>query len=167
MEKMVTTGKVLAETFAASRQMTRYYLSKLKESDPTIRHNHDGIQLNSAYWIIAHLIWAEDMLMLRCMGHKGCGVAWLDQFEIASDPSQVSIQLSFKELLDLQKEVHGITLLHLAQMTEDEFAEENSLGIDFGGEKSKKFMALHGIRHEGVHTGHLGIIAKLAGVKTI
>ena len=167
MSDQVTTGKVLSDTFATARQLTRYYLSKLREVDPHVRHSFNGIELNSTYWLVAHLIWAEDYLLLRALGHPGTGIEWLDQFKVGSDPKAVTLDVPFKELLDLQKEVHQTTLAHLASMTEEQFAEENSLGIRFGEETGKRYLAMHGIRHEATHTGHLGIIAKVEGGKTI
>ncbi len=167
MGYQVTTGKILADTFATARQLTRYYLSKLKEADPHVRHSFSGIELNSTYWLVAHLIWAEDYLMLRALGHPGTGIEWLDQFKVGSNPDAATLDLPFKELLDLQQEVHHTTLAHLASMTEDQFAEENALGIRFGDETGKRYLAMHGIRHEATHTGHLGIIAKIEGGRTI
>ena len=167
MSGQVTTGKVLSDTYAAARQLTRYYLSKLKEADPHTRHSFNGVELNSTYWLVAHLIWAEDYLLLRALGHPGTGIKWLDQFKVGSNPKEVTLNSPFKELLDLQKEAHQTTLAHLASMTEEQFSEENTLGINFGNETGKRYLAMHGIRHEATHTGHLGIIAKIEGGRTI
>ena len=167
MGDQVTTGKVLSDTFATARQLTGYYLSKLKETNPHIRHSINGVELNSTYWIVAHLIWAEDFLLLRALGHPGTGIEWLDQFKVGSDPKDVTLDIPFTDLLGLQKEVHQTTMAHLASMTEEQFAEENTLGINFGNETGKRYLAMHGIRHEATHTGHLGIIAKIEGGKTI
>ena len=167
MSELVTTGLVLSDTYATARQLTRYYLSKLKGFDPHHRFEIDGKKLNSTYWMIAHLMWAEDFLMLRSQGHEGLKIDWLPEFEVGSDAEKTSLHIPFKELLDLQKEFHLITLEHLRNMSEAEFQEENSLGIHFGGETKKRNIAMHGIRHESTHTGQLSIIAKLAGGQTI
>lgn len=167
MGQTVTTGKVLSDMFATQRQMTRYYLSKLRDFDPHTKVEVDGTTLNSTYWIVAHLIWAEDYLLLRSLGHKGTGIEWLDQFKVGSDSGLVTLNMDFKQLLDLQKEVHQTTLAHLASMSEDDFSEDNALDIQFGGEKSKRYIAMHGIRHEGVHAGQLSVIGKILGSKAI
>ena len=167
MSNQVTTGIVLADTFTTARQLTRYYLSKLKGFDPHHRFKVGDKKLNSTYWMIAHLLWAEDFLMLRALGHEGLKIDWLEEFKVGSDANQTSLDIPFKELLDIQKESHLITLDHLRSMTEEEFQEENSIGIHFGGETKKRYIAMHGIRHESTHTGQLSIIAKLAGGQTI
>lgn len=167
MGQEVSTGKVLSDMFATQRQMTRYYLSKLRDFDPHTKVEVDGTILNSTYWIVAHLIWAEDYLLLRCLGHEGTGIEWLDQFKVGSDSGLVTLNMDFKHLLNLQKDVHQTTLAHLASMSEKEFSEDNALDIQFGGEKSKRYIAMHGIRHEGVHAGQLSVIGKILGSKAI
>ena len=153
--------------FATQRQITRYYLSKLRETDPHLQVEFNGTTLNSTYWIVAHLIWAEDYLLLRALGHQGTGIDWLDQFKVGSDAGAVTLDLEFKDLLDIQKEVHQTTLAHIASISEEEFAQDNALDIRFGEEKSKRYLAMHGIRHEGVHSGQLSVIVKLHGTKAI
>lgn len=167
MAQQVTTGIVLSDTFATARQLTRYYLSKLKGFDPHLRFEVEDKRLNSTYWMVAHLIWAEDFLLLRSLGHKGLDISWLEEFKVGSDADKVQLDIPFKELLDIQKECHLITLDHLRNMTEEEFQEENSLGIRFGEETKKRYIAMHGIRHEATHTGQLSIITKLAGGNAI
>ena len=101
MSDQVTTGKILADTFATAWQLTRYYLSKLKESNPDTRHSFNGVEFNSIYWSVA------------------------------------------------------------------QFDEENTLGIRFGNKTNKRFLAMHGIRYEASHTGHLGVIAKMERANTV
>ena len=52
-------------------------------------------------------------------------------------------------------------------VTEEELDKDNETGIAFGENTSKRFMAMHTIRHEGTHCGQLSLIAKMYGKQTV
>jgi len=75
--------------------------------------------------------------------------------------------MTIKEILDTWKDVHKAAIEHLNSMNDEELNETNDLDISFGGDKTKRMMIHHVIRHEAIHSGHLGMIAKMHGIKTV
>lgn len=163
-----SSGKILAQTMDETRNLTRFYLSKLKGEDMHRQFEVNGFTTNSPFWIMAHLCWAENMLLLQCMGHKGVDIAWLDDYKIGmTKGSKPTNEPSLEEVLAAMKEIHAVSLESLSKMTDSELDEENALGIAFGENKSKRFIAMHAIRHEGTHLGQLSLIAKMYGKQTV
>lgn len=150
------------------RNLTRFYLSKLKGEDMYLEFEVNGYTTNSAYWILAHLCWGENMLAIQCMGQKGAEIPWLNDFKIQSQKGEKPAnQPSLEEVLTAFKQIHELALQTISSLTEEELNEENTLGMAFGPNKSKLFMAMHAIRHEGTHCGQLSLIAKMYGKQTV
>ncbi|MCB9186942.1 MAG: DinB family protein [Flavobacteriales bacterium] len=163
-----TSGKVLAETMDETRNLTRFYLSKLKGEDMHRQFDVNGFTTNSPFWIMAHLCWAENMLLLQCMGHKGVDIPWLKDYRIGSTKdSKPANEPSLEEVLAAMKEIHAVAMENLSKMSDDELDVDNALGVAFGENRSKRFMAMHAIRHEGTHLGQLSLIAKMYGKQTV
>lgn len=160
--------KVLATMMDEQRNLTRFYLSKLKGEDMYREFEVNGYTTNSPYWILAHLCWAENMLAIRCLGAKGVEIPWLNDFKIQSIKGQKpAAQPSLEEVLSAFKQIHAVALETIAGLNDDELNEENPLGLAFGENKSKRFMAMHAVRHEGTHCGQLSLIAKMYGKQTV
>ncbi len=165
---MPTTGQVLADQLNTSRELTRWYLSKLKETDPFKQFEIEGKKLNNWYWIIAHLAWAEHFLIIN-----GTGGELLPEFEelqpfsMGNSFSNVNAKHDVKELLALFKKVHEHCIERLQNITDEEMAEDNKLGFSFSSDMSKKALVMHCIRHEGTHTGNLAILCKAFDLKTV
>ena len=164
----VSSGKTLAKTMDETRNLTRFYMSKMKGEDMNLEFDVNGYATNSPYWILAHLCWAEEMLLLRCQGHQGLDISWLRDFKIGvAKGEKPASQPELGEILSAMKEIHATAIEHLSQMTEAELDEDNVLGVAFGENRSKRFMAMHAIRHEGTHMGQLSLIAKMYGKQTV
>lgn len=163
-----TSGKVLAQTMDETRNLTRFYLSKLKGEDMHRQFTVNGYTTNSPFWIMAHLCWAENMLLLQCMGHPGTDIAWLKDYRIGSPKGNAPAnQPSLEDVLAAMKQIHAVALNHLSAMSEQQLAEESAIILPFGDDKSKRFVAMHAIRHEGTHLGQLSLIAKMYGKHTV
>jgi hypothetical protein len=65
------------------------------------------------------------------------------------------------------KQIHAVALETISSLTDAELNQENPLGLAFGENTSKRFMAMHTVRHEGTHCGQLSLIAKMYGKKTV
>ncbi len=151
-----------------TRNLTRFYSGKLKGEDMHRVFEVNGFTTNSAYWILAHLCWAENMLLLQCMGHKGLDIPWLNDFKIGSTKGEKPANApALKEVLSALKEIHSAALEQLSSMTDAELDEDNVLAVAFGENRSKRFMAMHAIRHEGTHMGQLSLVAKMYGKQTV
>jgi uncharacterized damage-inducible protein DinB len=106
------------------------------------------------------------MLLVEAMGHPKLDIPWLGKFAIGTTPSTEGLP-PFEEVLATFKAVHEHALTHLRTMTDEQLDAENILGINFGGKTTKRFIAMHAIRHEGTHLGQLSLIAQFYGKKTI
>lgn len=163
-----TSAKVLAQTLDEQRNLTRFYAGKLKGEDMHREFEVNGYTTNSAYWILAHLCWAEHMTIVECFGFEPLDIPWLKHFRIHSPKGvKPAIEPSLDEVLAAMKEIHTYCLEKLSVMTDEELDTDNVLGMAFGENKSKRFMAMHAIRHEGTHCGQLSLIAKMYGKQTI
>jgi hypothetical protein len=163
-----TSGKVLAQTMDETRNLTRFYSGKLKGEDMDRVFEINGFTTNSPYWILAHLCWAENMLLLQCMGHKGLDIPWLNDFKIGSSKGEKPANApTISEVLSSMKDIHAAALEQLSSMTDKNLNEDNVLGVAFGENRSKRFIAMHAIRHEGTHLGQLSLIAKMYGKQTV
>ena len=150
------------------RNLTRFYLSKLKGEDMHREFEVNGYITNSPYWILAHLCWAENMLAIQCLGGKGVDIHWLKDFKIHSPKGEMPTdQPSLEEVLAAFKQIHGVALETISGLTDEELNQKNVLGVAFGENTSKRFMAMHAVRHEGTHCGQLSLIAKMYGKATV
>ncbi len=165
---IMTQAQLLADTFANTRALTRFYLSKLKDVNPEAQLELNGYKANSIYWIVAHLIWAEDYIGVIELGGQSNAPEWAKKFAIKSDGLLPEGRPDFKSVLDEMKRVHEATLQFLGTVTDEQLQEQNKTGFHFGdGKNSKLTMLQHLIRHEGTHLGQLSLIAKVYGKQTV
>ncbi len=163
-----TEAQTLADTMDKTRQLIRYYISGLKEQDPYQPIEFGGLNFNSIYWLTAHLIWAEDNLIVRSSTGQSVAPEWIQHYHIGADGTLHEGHGDFRQLLDTMKDVHEKVLAHLRSMTDAQLAEENKLGIAFGdGDKSVRMMVMHAIRHEGTHIGNYAYLCKMKGIKMV
>lgn len=162
---MKTQAETLASVVDSTRNLARFYLSKLKEHDPAREFECNGIRFNSVRWTIAHMTWAQNNLLLAGTGGKRLEITWEKDFKIGSDPSKVNYP-EFSEILRTWKEVHANSISFIKTLSDDQLAEDNSIGFILQDGKSKAFIIEHHIRHEGFHIGHLGWLLKFYGIKS-
>ena len=164
----ITSAQTLANTMNEARNLTRFYAAKLKGEDMHRQFEVNGYTTNSAFWILAHLCWAEHSLLLKGMGHQGLDIPWLNDFKFgcAKDADR-SNWPSLHEVFATLKQIHSVAMQNLSEMTDEELDTDNATGIAFGENKSKRFIAMHTIRHEGTHCGQLSLLVKMYGKKTV
>ena len=159
--------ELLAEMLDKSRDLTKYYLSLLKSVNPIEKHIVNNHSLNSIYWIVAHLIWAEDELINQCTGHESVLPAFIERYHLGATSDLHEENPDFKALLALMNEVHEKCKQTILNMSTETFYAPNPKGEKFGQDDSNKMLIMHAIRHESVHTGNLALIAKINNIKTI
>jgi hypothetical protein len=164
---MNTESALLADTYQKTRDLTKWYFSLLKTADPYKAWEVNGQKLNSALWIAAHLVWAEDFLIVKCTGGKSIDLPWLEHYKIGSDGSLHEEGLEMKAMLTQLSNVHENAMAHLLSLSNETLNEENPLGFGFGGVKTKRMMVQHCMRHEAMHTGHLSWLCKINGVQSV
>ncbi|MBP7389655.1 MAG: DinB family protein [Chitinophagales bacterium] len=163
----MTQGTIFANMHSKVRDLTRWYISLLKNVDPYIQHEVNGVKLNSVYWLVAHLTWAENMLILKATGASPLDISWLDHYSLGCDGTLHTQQPDMKEILNLFKEVHELTQNHLQVITDELIEKPNLIGFGFGGDTTNRMMIQHCIRHEAMHTGHLSWLCKIHAIETV
>lgn len=164
---MQSEAALLADTFQKVRDLTRWYFSLLKNTDPHKVWEINGQKLNSTVWIAAHLTWAEDFLLVKSTGGAGSNLSWLDHYKLGGDGSLHDASVDMKTILAHFNEGHEKAMAHLVSLSNEAMDEENLLGFGFGGVKTKRMMIQHCIRHEAMHTGHLSWLCKINGIQTV
>ena len=157
-------AKVLSEMLDKTRAMTRWYISKMKDVDMHRTFEVEGKTLNSAFWITAHLAVTENWLTLTATNGSPVDIPWRKQFSMGSEIPKPEDCPPIKEVLDKMKEVHAAAMEHISSLTDEQLAQPNAKGWDFGGTETVKGIIQHAIRHEGTHTGHLSWLCKLHGI---
>lgn len=160
-----TEAQVLAGAYESVRNLSKLYISRLKDIDVSKQYSIDGVKLNPAYWITAHLVWTEHYLLVQGIGNKTLDIPWLDEFGFGSSPEEVKIKPGFKEILMKLDEVHQEAMKILMGISDEEIEKPNYIEADFGGVNNKRNVITHAIRHEPMHIGQLSWILKAGGVK--
>ena len=153
---------VLADMMAKTRELTRFYISKLKEIDPYTPIELGGVRFNSIYWLTAHLLWAEDNLIVRGTGGVSLIPKWLNHYKIGADGSLHEGHGDYKALLDEMKQAHTAIQHYMLGLSDDILVHDNAFGVSFGAEdKSNRMLLMHAIRHEATHIGNLAWMGKM------
>lgn len=158
---------ILSDTLQKTRDLTRWYLSLLKDSDPYKRWEVNGAPLNSIIWIASHLTWAENFLVLKGTGGEPVTIDWSENYNINSNGDLHHAEHDMKTVLGVLKTVHEKAIAHLLTITDEQMEAENTLGFGFGGLKTNRILIQHAIRHEAMHTGHLSWLCKINKLQTV
>lgn len=159
--------QLLWSTFQKTRDLSKYYISLMKECNPYQTFQFNGQKLNSLCWMVCHLTWAEDFLIVRSTGGQGVGIPWLESYALGCNGELHEGKPDFKTMLDTLKTVHSLSETHLKNLADSSLDETNVFGFAFAGDNTKRMMLQHAIRHEGTHVGQLGWLVKLNGLKAI
>lgn len=163
---MPTEAQVLARTMDRSRQYTRYYLDKLKDKDPHHRFNCEGKELNTVYWLVAHITVTQNGLLLMATGGPFEKFSWAKHYGRGGQGLAQDQCPPFEEVLDTFDRIHTKSIAHVAGVDEAVLEQPNPTGITLIG-PTLRDVIVHAIRHEGLHTGHLSWLCKLHGISTM
>jgi hypothetical protein len=168
MPEVKTESEVLSKVMDSVRALSMSYYNKLRETDLfQVFESKNGVRLNCAFWIMAHLAVTENFLLLYCTGGEHVKITWSRQFGMGSVMPRQADCPSIETVIDTLSEVHQYSLKHVAQLDETSLALPTRSGFKLGGEDTIRATIMHAIRHEGSHAGHLGWLCKLNGIKTI
>ncbi|MCS6935613.1 MAG: DinB family protein [Chitinophagales bacterium] len=163
----MTQAVLLASTFQCVRDLTLWYLKFLREVNPYQTVQVNGAQLNSIYWLTAHIAWAENHLLLQCCGGAPLHYPWLEHYKLGSNGTLHDHEPDMKDLLQTLKTIHERAMFHLHQLSDNDIEKPNPCGYVFNKDNSIRMMIQHSIRHEAQHAGHLSWWCKLSGIQTI
>ena len=167
MNNGTTEWSVMARVMQKTRDITLMYFKLLRNTDLQRTFEINGIKLNSPFWIMAHLAVTENFLLNRSTGGPVIKIPWARQFGMGSEHSLPEACPPLDEVLETLATVHKSAMDHVASLSDDLLDQPNTSGFEFLGEKTYRSVMEHAIRHEGTHSGHLGWLCKLNGIKTI
>lgn len=157
--------QTLVKAYQMARNLSNYYISKMESLDIHKVYEVNGVKMNSAYWILAHLVWTEHFLIIEGIGGESLGIEWLNDYGFGSVPDEIKNQPSIEEVRKSFEEVHTKAMDILNSMTDELMEAENNIEANFGGSKDKFHVLMHAIRHEPMHIGQLSWILKINGIK--
>lgn len=158
---------LLAGTLQKVRDLTKWYFSLLKDADPYKEWEVNGTKLNSIAWLAAHIIWAENFLILGGTGGKPLRAEWLNHYRLGCDGSLHEPAPDMKFILNTLKEVHTLAHEHLLTLTDEVLEQPNPVNFVFGADNTHRMLIQHTIRHEAMHTGHLSWLCRINSVETV
>lgn len=160
-------SEVLVESFESVRNLTKFYLSKVKPEDIYSNLIVNEIKFNSPFWIASHLAWSENFLLLIATGGKPFDIKWLDEFEFGSKPEDIKSDIKYDEVINTLDQIHKRAMEHILTLSDEMLNEKNLINANFGGKDSKKSVIIHAIRHEPMHAGQLSWILKARGISMV
>src|SRR5665213_2052160 len=114
---MQTELNTIREIIQRTRELANYYIHKTKNVDVKKRFEVNGKKLNSIYWLVAHLAWAENNLIIRSTGGPNPEVPWLKFFALGKPAEEGETNgPSYEEVLAGFEKVHKIAMEHLEKM---------------------------------------------------
>lgn len=163
---MRSEAEMLAHMLGRTREYTLHYLRYLKDVDVHRRFSCEGRELNSVYWLVAHLAVSENGLLLRATGGPFARFSWAKHFTVGSAVLPADQCPPYAEVWETFKAVHAQAMAHLPTLTDAQLQGPNITGLAaIGG--TMHDVVTHAIRHEGSHIGHIGWLCKLHGIRTV
>lgn len=159
-----TKTQTLIQVYKMARDLSNYYLSNLEGLDIHKQYEINGVKINSAFWIIAHLVWTEHFLIIEAIGGESLGIEWLNDFGLGSKPDKIKNPPTIEEVKKRGEKVHSKAMEILNKMTDEQMEADNNIEEEFGGSKSKFNVLMHVIRHEPMHIGQIAWILKANGI---
>ncbi|MBL7982361.1 MAG: DinB family protein [Flavobacteriales bacterium] len=158
---------LLAELMDHTHAFTLQHMERLDGKDLHQRFSVGGTQLNSPFWILAHLAVSENWLVLRGTGGPFQKFSWAKQFTLGSTPPLPAECPSLEEVMDTYAQVHSLAIEHVRDLSDEALKSPHLALMNLDGGTDMKAVIKHHIRHESSHNGHLGWLCKLHGLPTI
>lgn len=163
----MTEAQILARQLDKARELSRWYLSLMKGCDPKKTFEFEGKIFNSIIWEVGHMAMSENFLANYLTYGPARKEDWFKHFAMGGSNQVNEDYPEFKAVLDSFKAIHANTLEHLNSLTNEDLDQPTKKEFPVAGIKTVRDTIIHAIRHESTHTGHLGWLCKLHGVKSI
>jgi len=158
---------ILADTFESVRALSKSFISRIDAKDVHEKITVNGKELNSPYWIVAHLAWAEGFLLMSALGGKFDKYEWLDEYGFGTKPEEATTKPPYEEVLQILDEVHNAAMKYLRGLPDSFLDDNNKMGMRFSGKADNRIVIHHAIRHEPMHIGQLTWFMKSKGLPTV
>jgi uncharacterized damage-inducible protein DinB len=163
----MTEAQFLAGMMGHSHEFTQRHIQMLQETDLHKRFSAEGKELNSAYWLFAHMVVSQNWLILRGTGGPFQKFSWAKLFNIGTTPPPQEECPSFEVVIKKMEEIQRLSLDHVASLDEAALAAPHNAMMHLPGGNTVADIIKHHIRHESMHNGQLSWLCKLHGLKTI
>lgn len=160
---------LLADTLDIAVQFRLFYFKYLQNTDLHKRWEINGVKLNSAGWILSHLIWTENYLLLHSCFGEPVDLPNFKEYDMGKDAGDITRFPSLDEIKSAGKEVHAKAMNHIRSFSGDDLNRVSTFGrFQFAkGENTVRVVIQHAIRHEGYHVGQLGTLAAINKIKIV
>ena len=155
----------IAEMLDYSYKFNLYYLNLLDKSRLHEPLTVNGVEGNSAYWLVGHLAWAEADLVQEILGEKALPIPWIRHFAMKLMHEKKEDLPDVPTLMQEFERVHQRALELIRQQT-DEDLEKPTFVVPSNWHTTRKKALYHSIRHQSCHTGQLALMAKAHGAPT-
>lgn len=159
-------ASVLLSVYENVRGLTKFFIGKLGDTDINQVFEINGIKLNSIHWLITHLAWTENELILKAVGNDDINLRWLEEYGFGSVPAEIKTRPDLESVLETLDSIHERAVSIISGLSEEDLDSDNHLDFSFAGSKCKRNLIIHAIRHEPMHIGQLTWAMKLSGNKT-
>ena len=165
---MANEAQTLRYLVDVTRQLGNSLLKKIPAENVRVRFEANGKKLNSVYWLVAHMTWAQNNLINRSTGGPNPELKWLKHFALGRPAEEGDTNgPSWEEVLAGFNKVHEICLAQLDQLSPEDLDAPNKIDWEILGGKTVRNTIIHHIRHENHHIGQLLWLVNLHGGKTI
>jgi uncharacterized damage-inducible protein DinB len=162
---MPTEAHVLSHMMDRTREWTLFHLRALKGQDPHRRFVCEGKELNTMFWLVAHLATSENGLLLSATGGPFEKFRWAKHFTLGAAGLPPKECPPYEEVWETFKAVHQKAIAHIATLSEEQLNAPNPTRLAIG--TTVRDVITHAIRHEGGHCGQLAWLCKLYGIQMI
>lgn len=160
-------ARLLADLMDHAHAMTMQQAERLQQRDLHQRFVVNGIELNSAFWILAHLAVSENWLILRGTNGPFQKFSWAKQFTLGATPPAPAECPPFEEIMSTLERVHRLAVDHVAGLSDADLASPHHARMDLDSGADMRAVIHHHIRHVNMHNGQLAWLCKLHGLPTI
>lgn len=160
---MNTEANTLAALMEQSHQAVLQRIEHLADQDLHKRFSADGKELNSAFWILAHLTGSQNWLVLRGSGGPFRKYPWAKHFGMGSSGMGSEVPPTLEEVLQTYEAVHADSMAHVAQLVEEQLSAPHQALMVLASGNDVRTVIRHHILHESGHCGQLDVLCKLYG----
>src|SRR5687767_12163158 len=115
----MTEAQTLMYAFNETRALSMMYFNKQKDTDVHHVFEADGKPLNSAAWIMAHLAWGENFLILQAMGGPALNVDWFSKVAFGSPMAGKEELPDIETILSTLNQVHETAKTFVDQLSDE------------------------------------------------
>lgn len=163
----MTEAHFLADMMRHAHDITQSHIRKLESVDLHKRFNVEGKELNSAYWLFAHMTVSQNWLILRGTNGPFQKFSWAKLFNLGTKPPPIEDCPPFEEVKSKLEEIQRLSLEHVSALDENALGSPHNAMMQLPGSNTMREIIKFQVRHESMHNGQLSWLCKLHGIKTL